>query len=370
MEIKRQNSNIINFDQKNINDLYASLKKEIDQKELLIHKLKLLIEVNSVISSSLDKKVVLKNILDQTKLIMKCNKSSILLVDSATNELKFEVLTHEADHDQLKDVRLKMGEGIAGFVWQRGKPVLIKDVNKDSRFSKKADQKSNFLTTSLIAVPLIVKGKVIGVMEAINKEDRSAFNDFDLEILNCLSVQAAIAIENANLYQLATTDGLTRLYIHRYFQHRLEEEFNRALRYENELSMVLFDLDHFKKVNDVYGHQAGDEVLIGVANIIKNSCRTTDLPCRYGGEELCVIFPQTDLEHAAMVSERIRAAIEKLRINSHGLNIRVTISGGIASLKVHKPASKIEFIKMTDTALYHAKENGRNKITVFSKNSG
>jgi diguanylate cyclase (GGDEF)-like protein len=346
-------------------DTVVSLKDDINKKINSIAKLRRLIEVNSIISSSLNKTKVLKNILDQTKLLIGCKKSSILLVDHATNELKFEVFADEEDRVNLADVRLKMGEGIAGFVWQRGKPVVIDDVKKDVRFSNKADEKTAQTTTSLIAVPLIVNAKVIGVMEAINKEENTYFDEFDLELMNHLAVQAAIAIENANLYQLATTDGLTRLFIHRFFQQRLEEEFNRALRYDNQLSIIMFDIDHFKKFNDVYGHQTGDEVLIATAAIIKRNCRLSDVPCRYGGEEISVILPQTNHEGAMLLAERIRVSVENFSLAHDGSMVQLTISGGVASLKAHNPANKDALIKMADQALYAAKKNGRNQVASY-----
>ncbi len=148
-----------------------SLKKKIRKYKDIIEKLKTLIEVNSVIASSLNMKKTLKSILDQTKYLMKCSKSSILLIDPETNKLKFEVLTNEEDKELLSDIRLSMGEGIAGTVWENGQSILIKDATKDIRFSKKADEKTKDTTKSLLAVPLVMNGEIIGVMEAINKID-------------------------------------------------------------------------------------------------------------------------------------------------------------------------------------------------------
>ena len=287
-------------------------------------------------------------------------------MDNSTNELKFAILSREEDRKFLEDIRLKMGEGIAGTVWRQGKPLVIKDVSRDNRFSAKADTKTEYKTSSLMAVPLVVDGKIIGVMEAINKK-KGAFNKFDLEIFQNLSLQAAVAIENAELYELAITDGLTHLYIHRYFQQRLDEEMNRSLRYDCDLSVVMIDIDYFKKLNDTYGHQAGDEVLIRTSELIRSNSRSCDIPCRYGGEEFCVILPETDIEGAVLFAEKIREIIELLEVEYKDRMITLTISVGVASRKTTCTESKGELIRMADEALYKAKEAGRNCVKTFSK---
>ena len=343
------------------------LKKRVKKNEEIIDKLKTLIEVNSIIASSLDRKKTLKSILDQTKYLMKCSKSSILLIDPETNKLKFEVLTNEEDKAILSDIRLSMGEGIAGTVWENGQFILIKDATKDVRFSKKADEKTKDTTRSLIAVPLVVNGEIIGVMEAMNKLDGTSFTNFDLEIFKTLAMQAAIGIENANLYEQAVTDGLTRLFLHRYFDKMIEVEYNKAKSFNKPLSLIIFDIDHFKKINDIYGHQAGDMILKKVASVIKENCKDNYIPCRYGGEEFTVILPETEIEEALSFGWLINKEIQKLEIPYEENIIKLTISGGISNLEKNKAKDFISLIKMADTALYYSKESGRNRISVFEK---
>ncbi|HPP04687.1 MAG TPA: sensor domain-containing diguanylate cyclase [Spirochaetota bacterium] len=343
------------------------LKKRVKKNEEIIDKLKTLIEVNSIIASSLDRKKTLKSILDQTKYLMKCSKSSILLIDPETNKLKFEVLTNEEDKAILSDIRLSMGEGIAGTVWENGQSILIKDATKDVRFSKKADEKTKDTTRSLIAVPLVVNGEIIGVMEAMNKLDGTSFTNFDLEIFKTLAMQAAIGIENANLYEQAVTDGLTRLFLHRYFDKMIEVEYNKAKSFNKPLSLIIFDIDHFKKINDTYGHQAGDMILKKVASVIKENCKDNYIPCRYGGEEFTVILPETEIEEALSFGWLINKEIQKLEIPYEENIIKLTISGGISNLEKNKAKDFISLIKMADTALYYSKESGRNRISVFEK---
>jgi len=343
------------------------LKNENKKLNDLVEKLYKLIDVDSIIVSSLDKNEVLKSILDQTKSLMDCEKSSVLLIDPDTELLYFEVLSNDEDMEALKDIRLKKGEGIAGKVWESEKIHIINEADKDKRISKKADKKLAKITVSLIAAPLTVKGKTIGVMEAMNKKNDNPFNDFDKEIFKTLSQQAAIAIYNAQLYEMAIKDGMTKLYIHRYYYERLNEEFKRSNRYKRDLSLIMFDIDHFKNFNDTYGHQLGDEVLITAASIIKDNCRSCDIPARYGGEEFSLILPETNNQGALVMAERIRSIIEKTNIEYNNKTLNLTISAGISSLHENKPENIDHLIEMADKALYHSKENGRNKVTIFKE---
>jgi len=335
-----------------------------------LQKLKQLIEINTYITNSLVKEEVLKRILHQVKDILKCESCSMLLADQELRVLKFAIMSEENESERLKDTGLKMGEGIAGTVWSNGMPLIINDPENDPRFSDIADRKACTRTRSIIAVPLAVDGEIIGVIEAINKI-KGDFIPFDLTILQYISTQAAIAIKNADLYNMATRDGMTKLFLHKYFKERLIEEGARASRYSHPLSLVMFDIDHFKSFNDTYGHQAGDHILKNVAEIIQHNCRDMDIACRYGGEEFTVILPETTMEEAYIFAERVRKAIEKLMIPYGDHELQVTISGGITATPPASPASMDEFVQMADQALYTSKAEGRNCCHIFSpvKNS-
>jgi diguanylate cyclase (GGDEF)-like protein len=348
-----------------IGDLEEKLLRLHEMEERL-RRLRVLIEINTYITNSLEKEEVLNRILNQVRVVLDCEHSSILLVNEELQRLEFAILTKEEDSRLLKDTSLRMGEGVAGTVWQNGMPVMIVDTASDPRFSDRADRKTSMHTRSLIAVPLTVDGRIIGVMEALNKK-RDTFDDFDLQMLQYVSTQSAIAIKNADLYNMATRDGMTKLYIHKYFKERLLEEFRRSQRKGYPLSLVMLDIDHFKSLNDTYGHQAGDRVLIEVARVIRDNTRAIDIPCRYGGEEFAIILPETIRDHAMAFSERIRGLIEVLSIEYQGTVIHVTVSGGVATSNVSAPADTDEFIRFADRALYDSKEGGRNRILFFRK---
>lgn len=351
--------------EKKIRD-YDRLLNEYDHLIEKNKQLSTLIEINTVITNSLEKKEVLHRILFQVKRLLNCQTSSILLVDKEINMLGFAYLGKEEDSEALKDTKLRMGEGVAGTVWENGTPIVINDASNDPRFSDRADKKAKSSTNSLIAVPLIVNGEIIGVMEAINKIDGD-FSEFDLSIMQFISTQSAIAIKNADLYDMAINDGLTKLYISKHFRERLFEEWQRSKRGKTALTLVMMDIDHFKNVNDTYGHQAGDLILKEIADIIKNNCRANDIPSRYGGEEFAIILPETSHDQAEIFLERLRKIIEANRVNYHEHTLQVTISIGYASVPELAPGDIEAFIEMADKALYYSKENGRNQLTCYSK---
>ena len=164
-------------------------------------------------------------------------------------------------------------------------------------------------------------------------------------------------------YRLATIDGLTELYNHRYFQEALTNQVEIAKRYNQVFSLIMIDIDYFKKFNDTYGHQAGDAVLKQVAKILKNNSRTTDFVCRYGGEELCIILPNTSADEALFNAKRINKAIENMEIelNNTTEKGKVTISVGVATFPENAMTAE-ELVEHADKSLYYAKEHGRNQV--------
>lgn len=191
----------------------------------------------------------------------------------------------------------------------------------------------------------------------------------DMTFLETLSSGMMTIIKNYQLYEqqklLATTDGMTQLYNHRYFQEALSREISRSYRYDKQVTLLYMDIDHFKKFNDTYGHQIGDEVLKIVARTIKRNLRDSDVPCRYGGEELVGILPETELRGGFAAAEKIRKAIETLDFPVDGKKVKITISIGVATYPLNA-SDKAGLIEAADGALYIAKEGGRNQ-TVMSE---
>lgn len=169
---------------------------------------------------------------------------------------------------------------------------------------------------------------------------------------------------NDKLRGMAFEDSLTGLFNHRYFQACMDIEFSKAVRYQRPFSLIMLDLDHFKKVNDRYGHPSGDAVLKQVSATIRQTVRKSDIVSRYGGEEFTVVLPETTLKGAVLLAERIRKRVEGLEVGADEETIRMTISLGLTIWEPGSPAGgKADIIDAADRALYASKRNGRNKVS-------
>ena len=257
----------------------------------------------------------------------------------------------------------------AQYVKSNQVPLIIRNLSTDNRFFP-----GHSMFLSLIAVPLEVNQRFWGILKGVAaKED--FFDESDLRLLSVLGGIASLALNNTKLYQrtqeLAITDGLTGLYVQSYFKERLNEEMMRSYSHKLPLSIAILDIDFFKRVNDTYGHAAGDTVLTQIADFLRHRFRETDFLSRYGGEEFGVVMPQTDSAEAFRVIEEIRRNIETekffLPIESfHPVQVKITISSGLANLGDRKISGE-NFLKAADDALYVAKNSGRNMSVISTK---
>lgn len=225
---------------------------------------------------------------------------------------------------------------------------------------------------SLLAIPMIHQQIPIGILVVINKSNGRTFDKEDEDLLLTYGFQAALSVENARLHErtkrLAITDGLTDLFNHREFQHRLQTEIRRSLRYKRSFSLLMIDIDYFKNFNDTYGHPVGDKVLKGVAHTIRESIRDIDIPARYGGEEFMVILPETSSEHAQIVAERIRGKVFEKSFGSSLANetFFITVSVGISCFP-KDTLRREDLVTKCDQALYFAKREGRNRVRRYDE---
>lgn len=211
-------------------------------------------------------------------------------------------------------------------------------------------------------VPLIAKDEVLGVMLLEDRQDGAPFDQDDAALFQQTGFQIAIAINNARLYAMAVIDGLTGLYVRRYFDLRMQEKFEEARRYGRFFSLLLFDIDHFKKFNDTHGHQTGDLVLKQFAKLLQDNVRKADICCRYGGEEMTVILPETKLEEAVMQGNRLCRAVRNQTFKGQERKkLHVTTSVGVSCFN-EKLEDASQMVKFADKALYEAKELGRNRV--------
>lgn len=211
------------------------------------------------------------------------------------------------------------------------------------------------------SMPLYYSRQVIGFLNLGKKTDNTPYDKEDIDILNAFARQLSVCIDNTRLYYKAIEDDLTGLYRVNYFNKRIQEEIDRFNRYERPFSLIFIDVDDFKKINDTYGHQKGDEVLQKIGHLIKACLRKADIPARYGGEEFSILMPETDQTSAAIGAERLRKSVEQEFLKGEK-PLDVTISVGIADYK--GGMKKYELIKKADEALYRAKADGKNRIAL------
>jgi diguanylate cyclase (GGDEF)-like protein len=223
------------------------------------------------------------------------------------------------------------------------------------------------MVTSRAEIVDKVKGLELGAADYVQKP----FDHEELQARVATQIKMKLLWDelqekNKLLEELVKKDGLTNLYNHRYFHDRMVDEFNRCKRYGLSMSCVLMDIDFFKKINDTYGHQAGDHILQRLAQIILANIRDVDIGARYGGEEFALILPHTRLENALKFSDRLRRNVEETGFSFAGTTIKVTVSLGVACLPENDPKSHTDIIRFADDALYAAKTAGRNRVVVYS----
>jgi diguanylate cyclase (GGDEF)-like protein len=312
-------------------------------------RLQILSDIVSTANSVLEPKRVVAVIMSHIQQLIPSEAWSILLVDEERQELRFEMALGEKGED-LSDIRLKLGEGIAGWVAQTGKPTLVNDVVRDSRFQGRYDEQTRFQTRSILCAPLVSRGRTIGVVEILNRASGSRFTRQDLKLLLTLVEPAAIALENALLFQqtekLAITDDLTKLYNSHFLSTCLMKEIDQATADGTSLAVIFFDLDGFKGVNDQHGHLSGSRTLTEVGSILKRSVREEDIVSRYGGDEFVVVLPNTNATSAASIAQRIRKELKKHRfLSEFGLH---------------------DLIQKADQAMYSVKESGKDAVMIAS----
>ena len=239
-------------------------------------------------------------------------------------------------------------------------PIHFSSINSKDRF-KRITSSLEVLKPELL-IPLKVKENLNGFLIFGKKLSGKDFTNSEYNFMNFISEAAAIAMENAFLYMQATMDRMTGLFVNHYFKNRLLSEMLRAKRYKQHLSLIMVDIDHFKKVNDTYGHQLGDKVIKAIGGIIMDAIREIDIAARYGGEEFAIILPETDQESACTVCERLRATVENHDFKSRRGSLKITASFGVATL-LSTDATPGMFIERADELLYHSKKTGRNRVT-------
>jgi diguanylate cyclase (GGDEF)-like protein len=317
--------------------------------------LKILNEESSKLLSSLNIDVIVTNLIDGA-----CRIAPAMAAFFMAKGGEFELLNQKGlQPPEKKTYSLK--NTLLDMVVKNRELYNLSDV-RDYR-SPVMPFKTNSIG-SVVLLPLLYEKELMGIL-ALFSEETNAFSPLQIDLLKVLGNQASISMVNARFHaeieKLAVTDGLTGLFNHRHFQERLSQEFSRLERFSEPISLLLIDIDYFKKVNDAYGHPVGDAVLKGVADKIRKTVRTIDIPARYGGEEFAVILLNTDAKGAMNMAERLRKTVMNTEFSSEQKPFHVTISIGISTYAEGIKEGREEFIERADKSLYYAKRNGRNR---------
>jgi len=292
--------------------------------------------------------------------ILSVRHFTLFLYDSNKRLLKLACHNHP---NIPEDLTLKLNDsGVMKDALLQGRFILEPDFARSKYF--KGKRNPLFRDSFLVCIPLMIENEIIGVVN-LNDNEKGTFGAGDLDFVLNVVEFISLSISNALLHEktktLSVTDGLTQLYNHRQLQNILKSEFNRSRRYQSPLSLVMIDVDHFKKINDTYGHQIGDEVLVALANVIQRVCRSNDTAARYGGEEFVLLLPETSIQGAVYIAERIRKTFAEQNFQEDGNDFKVTISCGVAELNLDKMKTPAELIQAADRALYQAKDEGRDR---------
>lgn len=347
--------------------LYEKREKEKEDLDKTLQNLSLLYSIGKAMNYISDLKKLLQFILGQAIEITSAEKGSLMLYEMETNQLNIRVLAgsegkafqERVNNNEIKCRSFKPGEGIAGRVFLTAKPIVVNNIKKDDVF---VDSEASYVR-SIACIPMVVYNDVIGVINVTNKRYGRQFTDDDVEMLKAVADQAAVAINKAQLWDMAVTDSLTGLYVRRYFMVKLHEEVHRAERYNNILSIVMADLDRFKNINDTYGHDAGDRVLKEVGRFLQQNVRDVDMVARYGGEEFVVMIPEAAKDAAYSMSERLRKKFSRLKFENFP---QITISLGIATYPFDGKQPE-DLLKKADAAMYAAKRAGRNQVARYTR---
>lgn len=354
----------------NMEHLNQKLEVTNSKMETKLFETSLLLDISNSINNSDDYDEVLGQMLEKLIRSFNFDRGSIMRFDKDSNALKLRVVKRVVGAQRKivsvepsGQILLHKGQGIAGKVVETGKCSLL--MSKEEKDYKPYGNWRDDTIESLTCVPVCHQEEVIGIINLIQESGRTSLNKDHLDFLNTVANHISLVLQNTELNEEAITDGMTKLYNKKHFIFRLKKEIQNSIEDNEPFSLILFDIDHFKKFNDSYGHLLGDKVLIEVAELFQKVGRTTDLRARYGGEEFVMILPRATNKEALDIAEELRKAIENHDLESEKGLLKVTTSLGVAEFP--KDASTAdELIKAADDALYKAKGEGRNNTQIYS----
>jgi diguanylate cyclase (GGDEF)-like protein len=316
------------------------------------------------LTSSLDLDTILRTILEQMERLIEADMWALLMLDESSQELYYAVAKGNEEAN-LRDLRVKVGEGVAGWVVEHGETLIVPEAENDDPRLQQTAAADTRKFRSVIAMPLRGRKGVQGVIEILNPRS-SHLSDYTIAFLHILSDHAAVAIENARdvarIQQLTITDDTTGLYNVRHLYKVLEEELARSARLGHPVSLAFIDLDRFKLVNDVHGHLIGSELLSRTGARLQELSRKQDKCFRYGGDEFVILMPETGPTEALALATSLHQELIHTRFHmNRGLELTVSASVGLATCPPDGAAVHA-IIGAADARMYAVKSNGRGKV--------
>ncbi|HXV22305.1 MAG TPA: diguanylate cyclase [Desulfuromonadales bacterium] len=339
---------------------------ELEHRDLL-----LLLELSEAMAASRNPMNILRLIVEKMSNVIDIARCSIVSVSSSGS------LIVKASSDLKEDLEISIDlrkYPEIGKAIETKKAVVVNDIKNDPLMKSVQEHLKGIEFNSIIVVPIVKKESVIGTFFLRTASSlKDGITERIYKLCQLAANISANALENATLFESMKTaqeyleemsirDGLTRLYNHRHFYNRLDEEFSRAVRYNTPLSLIFFDIDDFKTVNDTCGHTQGDEVLRQIGRIVKNVIRESDIAARYGGDEFAVLLPNTTADGALDLGSRLRSIIHEHTFE--GLKIeKITTSTGVATFFSDNVRSFDQLVQLADGAMYESKVQGKNRIS-------
>ena len=347
--------------EKRLLKLFDTLNMRTSELEKYQGQMEIIHENIRIMTSILQSDDVIKAVIKIINSVLGYSHGAIIFKDNNDRFVYRARLIDRKNNFQLLALNTKLFP-LVKQVCELDEPIRIKETKNRKDYIPVSEN-----TKSAMMVPMNSHGRINGIL-IVESEILDDFTDRDLQTLSTVARSAAMTLENAELYkqtkELSIIDDLTGAYNYRYFIRKLQEEKRRASRYNLPLSLIMVDIDWFKKINDSYGHEAGNIVLQKLAEVIRKCIRDVDIFVRYGGEEFVVILPQTPQQEAVVIGSRIREQVEMTKIDAgkHGL-LKITVSVGLSSFPENgKPQE--ELVTVADEALYQAKDEGRNLVCV------
>ena len=344
---------------------HSAMEKLEESMADKVRELSAILEVSFALNAIFNYQKLLEYTIDMALKVTGAERGFIMLHNEEADSLETVTIRRIGTNEVERDMNASSSLVVKCF--KTGQTLVIGDTSVDLSL---AGNKSILLNCirSVAVTPLRIKNTTIGVLYLDNRQSANVFSNRVQDILKVFAAQASVAIHNARLFHMATTDGLTGLTNHKHFQQRLLEEFCRASRYQKPLGLLMIDIDHFKNVNDAHGHQTGDQVLLLLSRILRANLRIHDVSARYGGEEFAILLPETTLEGAQALGEKLRIVVEQTSFPVAAISVKCTISIGVAATdqQISKPS---DLVRVADQALYRAKEGGRNLVLVGTPTS-